>query len=191
MLLRTIHTRFWTCWFVSIQPLSVECQGTKSIFHNLTGRITNYLLDFFSKILKMKVNNQIYCTKATGRIEIIEFEIISKINSHISFILELAFDKKHYLFHQIRYCFNCIWIKCRHIIQETFLPLFTSLASKISTTNDPLEKNFEKNEVLWLRSILSMPIKKTLTRLFITENTIAIVKQELKKMIDVIVLKKK
>lgn len=54
----------------------------------LNVRIRHYLLDFTHFILRVRLTNQLYSSKSVGKLELLEFEIIDKINHYIIKILD-------------------------------------------------------------------------------------------------------
>ncbi len=70
-------------------------------------------------------------------------------------------------------------------IRSTFTSTFNLLLSKLSKTEIPIEKNFDKNEILWLRSFLNLPAGNGFAKILVGENSLVIVQEELEALMKV------
>jgi len=59
------------------------------------------------------------------------------------------------------------------------------LVSEMSNNEKSVEQSLDKNEILWLRSLLKLPMRNPLLNMFKTENIVTTVKSELEKMTKV------
>ena len=56
----------------------------------------------------------------------------------------------------------------------------------MSNNEKSIEQSLDKNEILWLRSLLKLPMRNPLLNMFKTENIVNTVKSELEKMTKVL-----
>ena len=68
---------------------------------------------------------------------------------------------------------------------DSYVPKFMKLVSEMSNNEKSVEQSLDKNEILWLRSLLKLPMRNPLLNMFKTENIVSTVKSELEKMTKV------
>lgn len=68
---------------------------------------------------------------------------------------------------------------------DSYVPKFMKLVSEMSNNEKSVEQSLDKNEILWLRSLLKLPMRNPLLNMFKTENIVTTVKSELEKMTKV------